>query len=332
MQKVEAETAATTARAVPTGETIRQLAREIEAVVGPQGLIQRPEQLRTYESDGLTAYRQIPALVVLPASGAEVQGVVRLCNRYGVPFVPRGSGTGLSGGAMPVEGGVLIGLSRMNKILEVDLPNQRAVVEPGVLNLWVTQKVAPQGYYYAPDPSSQQVCSIGGNVAENSGGAHCLKYGFTVNHVLGLEVVLPDGEMVELGGPTLDAPGYDLTGIVVGSEGTLGIATKVTVRIVRRAESIRMLLAAYPTTDGAGEAVSGIIAAGIIPAAVEIMDQLAVEAAEAAVHAGYPLDAGAILLVELDGNRVEVDRQYEEVEAICRRAGATEIRPARDAD
>jgi glycolate oxidase len=259
-----------------------------------------------------------------------VQGVVRLCHRHGVPFVPRGSGTGLSGGALPVEGGVVIGLSRLNHILEVDIPNQRAVVEPGVLNLWVTQRVAPQGYYYAPDPSSQQVCSIGGNVAENSGGAHCLKYGFTVNHVLGMEVVLPDGELVQLGGAALDTPGYDLPGIFVGSEGMLGIATKIILRIVRKPEAVKLTLASFAHTDAAGEAVSGIIGAGIIPAAVEMMDHLAIEACEAATHAGYPLDVGAVLLVELDGHRTEVAKQQEQVEAICRRAGALEIRIARD--
>ena len=310
----------------------RQLAREIETIVGPQGLIERPEQLRVYEADGLVAFRQTPALVVLPASTEEVQGVVRLCHRYGVPFVPRGSGTGLSGGATPVPGSVVIGLNRMQRILEVDIPNQRVVVEPGVLNIWVTQRVAPQGLFFAPDPSSQQVCSIGGNVAENSGGAHCLKYGFTVNHVLGLRVVLPDGSLVDLGAPALDPPGYDLPGIFVGSEGTLGIATEITLRIVRRPEAVELLLAAFPTTDGAGEAVSGIIGAGIVPAAAEIMDRLSIEAAEAAVHAGYPADAGAILLVELDGHPTEVAARFAEVEAICRRAGATEIRQARDAE
>ncbi len=309
-----------------------QLARELEAVVGPQGLIARPEQLRVYEADGLVAYRQTPALVTLPATTEEVQGVVRLCHRYGVPYVPRGSGTGLSGGAMPVAGSVVIGLSRMQRILDVDIPNQRVVVQPGVLNLWVTQRVAPHGYYYAPDPSSQQVCSIGGNVAENSGGAHCLKYGFTVNHVLGLRVVLPGGDVVDLGGPTLDSPGYDLTGIFVGSEGLLGVCTEITLRIVRKAEAVELLLAAFPTIDGAGEAVSGIIGAGIVPAAAEIMDALAIEAAEAAVHAGYPPDAGAILLVELDGHPTEVAAQYARVEALCRRAGATELRKARDAE
>jgi glycolate oxidase len=309
---------------------IRQLAAEIRDVVGPQGLIERPEQLRVYDADGLTVFRQMPALVALPGTAEEVQGVVRLCHRHGVPFVPRGSGTGLSGGALPVEGGVVIGLSRLNHILEVDIPNQRAVVEPGVLNLWVTQRVAPQGYYYAPDPSSQQVCSIGGNVAENSGGAHCLKYGFTVNHVLGMEVVLPDGELVQLGGAALDTPGYDLPGIFVGSEGMLGIATKIILRIVRKPEAVKLTLASFAHTDAAGEAVSGIIGAGIIPAAVEMMDHLAIEACEAATHAGYPLDVGAVLLVELDGHRTEVAKQQEQVEAICRRAGALEIRIARD--
>ncbi len=311
---------------------VSHLARDIKAIVGPQGLIQGAEQIRVYETDGLTAFRQAPDLVVLPATAEEVQGVVRLCHQHGVPFVPRGSGTGLSGGALPVKGSVVIGLSRMNKILDVDLVNQRVVVEPGVLNLWVTQRVAPDGYYYAPDPSSQQVCSIGGNVAENSGGAHCLKYGFTVNHVLGMDVVLPDGAMAHIGGPTLDTPGYDLPGIVVGSEGTLAIATKITLRIVRKAEAVQTTLVPFADTDAAGEAVSGIIAAGIIPAAIEMMDHLAIQAAEAAVHAGYPLDCGAILLVELDGHRTEVAKQQEQVEAICRSAGARELRIAASED
>jgi glycolate oxidase len=233
---------------------------------------------------------------------------------------------------LPVEQGVLIVLARMRRILEVDIPNQRVVVEPGVINLWVTQEVAPEGYYYAPDPSSQLVCSIGGNVAENSGGAHCLKYGFTTNHVTGLEVVLPDGEMVHLGGKAPDAPGYDLVGAFVGSEGTLGIATKITLRIVRKPEAVRTLLAAFPSTDEAGGAVSGIIAAGIVPAAIEMMDPLSIEAAEAAVHAGYPKDAGALLIVELDGPEAEVEHQFEEVERICHKNHSTEIRIAKDDD
>ncbi|HEV2237545.1 MAG TPA: FAD-linked oxidase C-terminal domain-containing protein, partial [Ktedonobacterales bacterium] len=304
------------------------LAAELRRILGDDGVISDGAALRTYESDALTAHRQPPALVTLPRTTEQVQAIVRLCAREGIPFVPRGSGTGLSGGALPVAGGVLIALARMREILSVDLANQRVVAQPGVINLWITQRVAPDGYYYAPDPSSQQVCSIGGNVAENSGGAHCLKYGFTVNHVLGLKVVLPDGEVVEIGGPTLDPPGYDLTGVLVGSEGTLAIATEITVRIVKRAEAVRTTLASFAHTDAAGEAVSGIIAAGIIPAAIEMMDALSIQAAEAAVHAGYPLDVGALLLVELDGPRAEVAAQQAQVDAICRAAGALELRVA----
>src|SRR6266699_2489355 len=289
--------------------------------------IREPEQLRTYECDGLTGRRVVPSLVALPGSVDEVQAVVRLCNEERIPFVARGAGTGLSGGALPVAEGVVIALSRLDRVLDVDIPNQRVTVEPGVTNLEITRRVAPFGYYYAPDPSSQQVCSIGGNVAENSGGAHCLKYGFTTNHVTGLEVVLPDGEMVHLGGKGPDAPGYDLVGAFVGSEGTLGIATKVTVRLLRKPASVRTLLAAFDSTDAAGEAVSGVIGAGIVPAAIEMMDALAIEAAEAAVHPNYP-DAGAVLIVELDGPEAEVAQQFDQVEQVCRRAGATEIRIA----
>jgi glycolate oxidase len=307
-----------------------RLIGRMEAILGAKGVISDHEQLRTYECDGLTSYRVIPSLVVLPESAEQVQQVVRVCYEEQVPFVARGSGTGLSGGALPVEDGVLIVLARMRRILEVDIPNQRVVVEPGVINLWVTEAVAPFGYYYPPDPSSQLVCSIGGNVAENAGGAHCLKYGFTTNHVTGLEVVLPDGELVHLGGKALDTPGYDLVGAFVGSEGTLGIATKVTLRILRKPERVQTLLAAFPHTDQAGAAVSGIIAAGIVPAAVEMMDPLAIEAAEAAVHAGYPADAGAILIVELDGPTAEVEHQFEQVMRICQANHCTEIRIARD--
>ncbi len=308
---------------------ITQLAQAMRAIVGRQGVISEREQLRTYECDGLTGYRVVPALVVLPENAEQVQAVVRLCHEQGVPFVARGSGTGLSGGALPVEEGVLIVLSRMRRILEIDLPNQRVVVEPGVINLWVTQEVAPEGYYFAPDPSSQLVCSIGGNVAENSGGAHCLKYGFTTNHVTGLEVVLPDGEMVHLGGKAPDSPGYDLLGAFVGSEGTLGIVTKITLRILRKPETVRTLLAAFNSTDDAGSAVSAIIAAGIVPAAVEMMDALAIEAAEAAVHPNYP-NAPALLIVELDGPAVEVEHQFQLVEQLCSESGSTEIRIAVD--
>lgn len=306
-----------------------RIVAELREIVGADNVYEKYAQLRTYESDGLTSYRVTPALVVLPGSTEQVQAVVRVCYRERLPFVPRGSGTGLSGGALPVEGGVLISVARMREILHVDLLNQRVVVQPGVVNWWVTQRVAPDGYYYAPDPSSQPVCSIGGNVGENAGGAHCLKYGFTVNHVLGMKLVLPDGELVELGGPTLDTPGYDLPGITVGSEGTLGIVTEIILRIVRKAEVVQTALVAFEHTDAAGEAVSGIIADGIVPAAIEMLDKLAITACEAAAHAGYPLDAGAILLIELDGPRAEVSKRLERVEDICRQAGATEYRLAR---
>ncbi len=305
-----------------------KIVAELRHILGSEGVIDRYEQLRTYESDGLTNFRVTPALVVLPTTTEQVQAVVRVCDRERIPFVPRGSGTGLSGGALPAANGIVISLARMNQILKVDLPNQRIIVQPGVMNLWVTQRVAPHGYYYAPDPSSQQICSIGGNIAENSGGAHCLKYGFTVNHVLGMKFVLPDGNVIEVGGPTLDTPGYDLPGIIVGSEGTLGIATEVTLRLMRKAELVQTAMAAFAHTDAAGEAVSGIIAAGIVPAAVEMMDKLAIEACEEAVHAGYPRDAGAVLLVELDGPHSEVATLLSRVEQICRAAGATEYRLA----
>jgi glycolate oxidase len=246
-----------------------------------------------------------------------------------VPFVARGAGTGLSGGALPVADGVVISLARMNRILEIDLDSGRIVVQPGVTNLQVTEAVMGDGYYYAPDPSSQQVCTIGGNVAENSGGAHCLKYGFTVNHVTGLLVVLPDGEAVRLGGASFESPGPDLLGAFVGSEGTLGIATEVTLRLLRRPESVRTVLAAFDSTDTAGAAVSGIVAARILPSAMEMMDRLTIEAAEAAVHPGYP-DANAVLLVELDGPTPQVEEDLAAVEAICVECGSWEVRVAAD--
>jgi glycolate oxidase len=307
----------------------RDLLRRLESIVGPSGVVSSLEERRTYECDGLPGYKVTPRLVVLPVTAEQVSRVVRLCHEEAVPFVARGSGTGLSGGALPVAEGILIVLSRMRRILEVDVANQRVVVEPGVTNLAVTQQVAANGYYYAPDPSSQIVCSIGGNVAENSGGAHCLKHGFTTHHVTGLEVVLPDGEVAPLGGKAPDLPGYDLVGAFVGSEGTLGIATRITLRLLRRPETVKTLLASFASTDQAGEAVSGIIAAGILPAAVEMMDALAITAAEAAVQAGYPAGAGAVLIVELDGPAAEVDEQFGAVEAICRGAGASEMRVAR---
>lgn len=270
----------------------------------------------------------MPSAVVLPRTTEQVQAIVRLCHSDRVPFVSRGSGTGLSGGALPVEGGIVISLARMNRILDVDILNQRVVVEPGVINLDVTKKVTPYGYFYAPDPSSQSVCTIGGNVAENAGGAHCLKYGFTTTHVVGVEVVLSDGSLITLGGKAPDRPGYDLCGVFVGSEGTLGVATKVTLRIVRRPEEIQTLVAAFETIEAAGEAVSRIIAAGIVPAAAEMMDRLSLQAAEAAVHAGYP-ECGCLLLVELDGIEAEVELFTQQVQELCSSCGAFEIRFAK---
>jgi glycolate oxidase len=303
---------------------------ELGWVVGAEHVITEPDQLRVYDCDGLTGWRAQPELVVLPASTGEVQRVVRICAREGIPFVARGAGTGLSGGALPVAEGVVISLARMNRILEIDLASQRVVVEPGVANLDVTKAVAADGYFYAPDPSSQQVCTIGGNVAENSGGAHCLKNGFTVHHVTGLTVVLPDGEVVELGGKALDPDGPDLLGAFIGSEGTLGIATEITLRVVRKPEAVTTQLAAFRSIDAAGEAVSAIVAAGILPAAIEMMDRLTIEAAEQAFHPDYPEGAEALLLVELDGISVQVDEDTAAVDRICAECGSFEVRTARD--
>lgn len=306
-----------------------EILSQLRAAVGPQGFVSTPDEMRTYENDALTNFRVMPEAVVLPASTEQVQAVLRICHKERIPFVARGSGTGLSGGALPVTGGIVVSLARMKRILEVDFENQRMVVEPGVINLDVTARVASRGYFYAPDPSSQSVCSIGGNVAENAGGAHCLKYGFTTTHVLGLEVVLADGTLVHMGSQTLDAPGYDLPGVFVGSEGTLGVATKVTLRIVKRPEFVQTLLAAFSSTNEAGAAVGGIIAAGMLPAAIEMMDTLSIEAAEAAVHANYPA-CGGLLLVELDGPVSEVATLMEEVGSICRANGASEIRVSKN--
>ena len=300
------------------------LLADLAGAVGPDNMITAHAALRTYETDGLASHRAIPQAVVLPTSTAQVAAAVRACRAAGVPFVARGAGTGLSGGAVPVVGGIVIGLSRMNAILDVDVPNRCVRVQPGVTNLDVTKAVAPHGLYYAPDPSSQQVCTIGGNVAENSGGAHCLKYGFTTNHVLEAEVVLADGEIVRL-----DPWGsLDLLGAVVGSEGTLGIVTEALVRVLPSPQRVETLLADYASTDAAGEAVSAIIAAGVIPAAIEMMDELSIHAAEHALHVGLPLDAGAILLVELDGPAVEVEATLGRVVEICEEAGARTVRRA----
>ena len=306
------------------------LVEDLEGIAGSDHVLTHPHQLRTYESDGLLQYAVIPRAVVVPGTAEEVQEVVRACHREGVPFVARGSGSGLSGGATPVEEGVLIALTRLRRILEVDLENQRVTVEPGVTNIAVSQVVGPS-HFYPPDPSSQVVCSIGGNVAENSGGAHCFKYGFTTNYVTGLDVVLPDGELVRLGGKGVDAPGYDLVGAFVGSEGTLGVATSITLRVIPAPETVRTLVAFFHSTGEAGEVVSAIVAAGIVPGAIEMMDNLSIRAAEGATNAGYPTDAGAALVVELDGSAAECATRFDEVVALCEEGGAWRVRVAADA-
>lgn len=307
------------------------LLQALRNAVGDDALVTEPAQLLTYDCDGLTGYRAVPAAVVLPSSSGEVAAVVRACGAAGVPFVARGAGTGLSGGALPRSDGVLVVLTRMRRILEVDVANQRLTVEPGVTNAEMSAAVAAHGLYYAPDPSSQVVCTIGGNVAENSGGVHCLKYGFTTNHVLGTEVVTPSGDLVWLGGSEVESPGYDLRGVVVGSEGTLGIVTKVTVRLLRRPEAVETLVADFASPAEAGRAVTAITAEGIVPAGVEMMDNLAVQACEADAHVGFDVGAGAVLLVELDGPASEVAAEFAAVRRLCEVAGASQIRVARDA-
>jgi len=306
------------------------LAARLRERIPADRVLTDPAQLRTYECDGLATFRVQPGVVVLAADRRDVVETVRLCAELGVPFVARGSGTGLSGGAMPVAEGVLIVLSRMRRIVSVDPDNFRVVVEPGVINLWVTREAAPHDQAYAPDPSSQSICSIGGNLAENAGGAHCLKYGFTVHHVMGAEVVLPDGQVVHLGGTAPEHPGYDLLGAFVGSEGTLGVATEVTVRVIRVPESVQTMLVGFASVEDAAAAVSDIIAAGILPAAIEMMDALAIEAAEATVHCGYPPGAVAVLIIELDGPQAEVDAQFAQVEQLVQARHAFETRIAQD--
>jgi len=309
----------------------KPIIKQFEAVVGKNGVVQRREELLTYECDGLTSYRQRPALVVLPRTTEQVAEAVKICDQNQIPWVARGAGTGLSGGALPVENCVLIVTALMKRILDVDLENQRIVVQPGVINNWVTQAVSGAGFYYAPDPSSQIICSIGGNVAENSGGVHCLKYGVTTNHVLGLKLVIPDGSIVDVGGPIPEMPGYDLTGIFVGSEGTLGIATEITLRILKTPESICVLLADFNSIEEAGAAVADIIGSGIIPAGMEMMDNLSINAVEDVVATGcYPRDAVSILLVELDGLEVEVATNKQRVAELCKKNGARNITTASD--
>ncbi|MGJ5673336.1 MAG: glycolate oxidase subunit GlcD [Nostochopsis sp.] len=307
--------------------------KKFEAAVGKNGVVQRREELITYECDGLTSYRQRPAVVVLPRTTEQVATVVKICNKYSVPFIARGSGTGLSGGALPIENSVLIVTSLMRQILNIDLENQRVVVQPGVINNWVTQNISGAGFYYAPDPSSQIICSIGGNVAENSGGVHCLKYGVTTNHVLGLKIVTPEGEILDLGGEIPEMPGYDLTGIFVGSEGTLGIATEITLRILKSPESICVLLADFTSIEAAGASVSDIISAGIIPGGMEMMDNLSINAVEDVVKTNcYPRDAVAILLIEIDGLAVEVATNKQRIVEICQQNGARNVTFASDPD
>ncbi|MGH9449436.1 MAG: FAD-binding oxidoreductase [Terriglobia bacterium] len=308
------------ARAIPFAE--------LERIAGKANVLSRPEDLMLYEYDGLSA-QAMPDAVVFPATSAEVSGVVKLAAQHKIPVVARGAGTGLSGGAVAAEGGIVIGLSRMNAIVEIDLENQRARVQPGVVNIDLSLAVSDAGYYYAPDPSSQKACTLGGNVAENSGGPHTLAYGVTTNHVLGLEVVLPDGSVVRAGGKCWDFPGYDLRGLVTGSEGTLGVVTEVTVRLCHKPEAVKTLLAVYEHCRDATETVAAITARGITPSALEMMDGFMLRAVEAATHAGFPLDSAAVLLIEVEGLREAVDDDAEQIEAVCREKRAREVRLAR---
>jgi glycolate oxidase len=300
----------------------------LRAIVGRDGILTSPSDLLVYECDGYTIEKNRPDVVVFPNSTEQVAQVVKLCNEFNVPFLPRGAGTSLAGGCLPVGGGVMIALTRMKRILEVNYRDRYALVEAGVVNLWLTNHLKPHGYHYAPDPSSQGACTIGGNIATNSGGPHTLKYGVTVNHILGLEFVLPDGQVVETGGPTEDNPGYDLTGTIVGSEGTFGIATKAWVRITRNPEAYRTLLGVFETVDDATNTISDIIGAGIVPGALEMLDNLILQALEAAYHFGFPLDAGAVLIMEVDGLEAGLDADAEHIEAIARRNHTREVRRA----
>ncbi len=296
----------------------------------PDRLLTQPGQLIPYESDGLPSFRARPLAVVIPETQAEVIETVKLCCRFNTPFVARGSGTSLSGGSMPIQDGIVIALNRLNRILKLDVQERLAVVEPGVINLDVSKAAAAAGLYYAPDPSSQQICTLGGNVAFNSGGAHCLKYGMTSNHVLALKAVLPDGEVVQLGSESVEAAGPDLVGLFVGSEGLFGIALEITLRLLPKPETYHTLLAAYRTLESAGEAVTQVVASGLLPGALEIMDRLAVQAAEAAVHPNYPQGAAAVLIVELEGVPEQVAEEAIRLAAVIRESGADEVRVAQD--
>ena len=312
-------------------ETKPPLISDLEDAIGTQFVISRPEDLLVYEYDG-SIDKAMPGAVVVPGSTEEVMAAVRIANRHGANIVPRGAGTGLSGGAIPLKGSVVIALTRMNRIIEIDAGNRTALVEPGVVNIEISQAAAKFGLYYAPDPSSQRACTIGGNVAENAGGPHCLAYGVTTNHVLGIEVVLPDGEITWLGSDLRESAGFDLRGAFIGSEGTLGIATKISVRLLKTPETIHTLLAAFPSIDSASQAVSDIIASGIVPAALEMMDRNTIDACEPVFNPGYPADAQAVLIVELDGIMETVDDEAKKVETICNACGASELRSADDPD
>lgn len=299
-----------------------RIVADLKTIVPGEGVVDATNQMRAFETDGLTAYRQLPLVVVLPETVKQVSRVLKYCESNGIRVVPRGSGTSLSGGALPLEDAVLLVMSRFNKVLDIDYANRTAVVQPGVTNLGITHAVEGRGFYYAPDPSSQIACSIGGNVAENAGGVHCLKYGLTTNNVLGVEMVLINGDVVRLGGQHLDAEGYDFLGLMTGSEGLLGVVTEVTVRILQKPETARAMLVGFPSSEQAGQCVADIIGAGIIPGGIEMMDRLAIKAAEDFVHAGYPLDVEALLIVELDGPEAEVDHLIEAVTQLADRNGA----------
>ena len=306
------------------------IAEDLRRIVPGEGVIVDEDELRAYENDGLTAYSQLPMIVVLPSTTEQVSRVLRYCGEHGVKVVPRGAGTSLSGGALPLADGILLGLGKFNRILEVDFANRCVVAQPGVTNLGITQAVEHAGFYYAPDPSSQIACTIGGNVAENAGGVHCLKYGLTTNNVIGLEVVLINGDVIRVGGKHLDSEGYDLLGVMTGSEGLLGVVTEVTVRILKRPETARAVLIGFPTSRDGGDCVAKVIGAGIIPGGLEMMDRPAIHAAEAFCHAGYPLDVEALLIVELDGPEAEVDHLIASVKEIAEACNAVSVTVSTD--
>src|SRR5438105_2473479 len=309
-----------------------QLVDQLRAVVGEDGVVSKPEELLVYECDAYTLEKKLPTAVVLPRTTEEVAALVKLCAAHNVPIIPRGAGTSLSGSVLAVTGGVMIALTRMNRVLSIDYRNRRALVEAGCVNAWITNAVKSRGLLYAPDPSSQPACTIGGNVATNSGGPHTLKYGVTTNHVLGFEMVLPDGEIVWLGTRPdggEEVEGYDLRGAVIGSEGMFGVVTQVLVKLIRAPQAYKTLLGVFESVEDASQTVSDIIAAGMVPAALEMMDQLITQAVEASYHFGFPLDAGAVLIVELDGLRAGLDKQAEQIIGICKQNRAREVRTAK---